>query len=134
MAKVFLAGASGVIGDRLIPMLRAAGHEVTGTTRSPEKAAKLKDAGADPVVLDATDNGALTAALEAAAPEVVINQLTDLPKSFDYRDEDFAEPTNKLRGEVGPALAKAAAAAGAKRLIAQSVAFFYDPEGDWIKD
>jgi nucleoside-diphosphate-sugar epimerase len=134
MAKVFLAGATGAIGDRLVPMLRAAGHDVTGTTRSPEKAERIRAAGAEPVVLDVFDSRALAGALAAAAPEIVINQLTALPGVWNARDKNFLNETNRLRGEVGPALSRAAAEAGAKRLISQSIAFDYEPAGDWIKD
>jgi nucleoside-diphosphate-sugar epimerase len=129
MAKIFLAGATGVIGDRLLPMLIAAGHQVTGTTRSEEKAARLRESGADAVVVDLTDVSSLTSAVAAAKPEVVINQLTALPKELDYRDKDYLDATNVLRREVSPVLASAAADAGATRLIVQSIAFIYAPEG-----
>jgi nucleoside-diphosphate-sugar epimerase len=134
VAKVFLAGASGAIGRRLVPMLRSAGHQVTGTTRSEANAEAIRAAGAEAIVVDATDTGLLAGALAATGPEVVINQLTALPADYDVRNKHFFDETNHLRGEVAPALARAAADAGAKRLISQSIAFSYDPEGDWIKD
>jgi nucleoside-diphosphate-sugar epimerase len=114
-------------------MLLAAGHDVTGSTRSEEKAAKLRESGAEAVVVDLTDRAALTEAVGAARPEVVINQLTALPKELDYRDKDYLDATNVLRREVSPVLAAAAAEAGAKRLIAQSIAFIYAPEGPMVQ-
>lgn len=131
--RVFVAGASGVIGKPLVPALVEAGHEVTAMTRSPEKAEALRAAGAEPVICDALDLDALRAAVAQAKPEVVINELTDLPASFNPRKIDYGS-TNALRGEAGPALAEAAVAAGAKRLIAQSIAFLYAPEGGAVKD
>src|SRR5262245_38514227 len=77
--KVFLAGASGAIGRRLVPLLLRAGHEVTGTTRSPQTAKELERAGVTPAVLDIFDAPKVMAAVGAAAPAVVIHQLTDLP-------------------------------------------------------
>lgn len=131
--RVFLAGASGVIGKPLIPALVGAGHQVTAMTRSPGKTEALRAAGADPLVCDALDIPALRDAVGKAAPDVVVNQLTNLPTSFNPRKIDY-RMTNRLRAETGPALAEAAAQAGAKRLIAQSIAFLYAPEGDAVKD
>ena len=76
--RLFLAGAGGAIGRRLTPLLRAAGHEVTGTTRSADKADALRALGAEPVVVDVFDAAALMRAVAAAAPDAVIHQLTDL--------------------------------------------------------
>ena len=128
--KVFLAGASGVIGQPLVEQLRHAGHEVVGTTRSAEKAETLSELEAKAVVLDARDTQALRNAVIEAAPEVVINELTNLPDKINYRKpaETFGS-TNELRGIVGPALAGAAAEAGARRLVSQSVCFFYASSG-----
>ena len=81
--NIFLAGASGVIGRRLVPLLRDAGHIVTGTTRSPEKAAALETLGAKGVVVDVYDARALLKAMYATHPDVVIHQLTDLPDTID---------------------------------------------------
>jgi 2-alkyl-3-oxoalkanoate reductase len=131
--KVFLAGATGAVGRPLIPRLVEAGHEVVGTTRSERKAAEIRAAGAEPVIVDVLDLDALRTAVGDARPEVVINQLTSLPESLNFRDRTALEATNRLRREVGPELALMAAEAGAKRLIAQSVAFFYAPVGDWVK-
>ena len=76
--KIFLAGAGGVIGRRLVPLLRNAGHDVVGTTRSIDRAEALQLLGAEPVILDVLDAGAVMSAVVAAAPHVIIHQLTDL--------------------------------------------------------
>ena len=81
--RIFLAGAAGAIGRRLVPLLLRAGHEVTGTTRSAATATELARAGVVPAVLDVFDAPALMAAVGAAKPAVVIHQLTDLPRQFD---------------------------------------------------
>ena len=124
--RVFVAGATGVIGRPLVAELLAGGHDVVGSTRSAERAEQLSELGVEPVVLDARDADALRGAVIEAAPEVVINQLTNLPDKVNYRKpaETFGA-TNELRGVVGPALAGAASEAGARRLISQSVCFFY---------
>jgi 2-alkyl-3-oxoalkanoate reductase len=128
--RVFVAGATGVIGRPLVRQLLEAGHEVVGSTRSPERAEGLRELGVTPVVFDARDTDALRGAVIEAAPEVVINQLTNLPDKINYRKpaETFGA-TNELRGIVGPSLAGAAAEGGAGRLIAQSVCFFYASTG-----
>jgi len=124
--RVFLAGATGAIGRRLVPMLIAGGHEVTGMTRSPEKAEELRAAGAEPVVTDALDRAAVQAAVREARPEAVIHQLTALPRRIDPRkiERDFAL-NDRLRSEGTRLLVDAAKAAGARRIIAQSIAFAY---------
>jgi len=132
--RIFLAGATGAIGRPLVPLLLGAGHEVVGTTRSLAKAQALREIGVEPAVLDALDATALHDAIVAAKPEVVIHQLTDLPHKFDPRDKDFAAGTNVLRGQVGPALVGAAAEAGARRVVAQSIAFLYAPQGPMVVD
>jgi nucleoside-diphosphate-sugar epimerase len=133
--RAFVAGASGVIGRSLVPALIAAGHEVTALTRSPEKAAALQTAGAIPVVCDALDAAALTAAVQAARPEVILNELTDLPRSYAPRAmADAYAKTNRLRTEATRTLLDAGRAAGARRVIAQSIAFLYAPEGAAVKD
>ncbi len=126
--RVFLAGATGVIGCRLVPQLLAAGHHVTGSTRSQQRAEQLRAAGAEAVVLDALDAPAVTAAVAAARPEAVIHQLTALPARIDPRkiERDFAL-NDRLRSEGTRILAAAAREAGARRLIAQSIAFMYEP-------
>ena len=132
--RVLLAGATGAIGRPLVPMLVAAGHEVLGTTRSERRAEAIRAAGAEPVVVDLTRLDDLRREVHRARPEVVINQLTALPAVLDFRDRGVLAATNRLRGEVGPVLAQTAADAGAGRLIAQSVAFFYAPVGGRVKE
>lgn len=133
--KVFVAGASGAIGRPLVRQLLAAGHEVTGMTRREDRAEEIRAAGAVAVVCDALDATSLEIAVRGAAPEVVVHELTALPPRLDYRaKDDPLEPTNLLRREGTRNLVAAAKAAGARRLIAESVAFFYAPEGDWVKD
>ncbi len=130
--KVFVAGASGAIGRPLIRQLVAAGHMVTGTTRREERAVEIRTAGATAVVCDVFDAAALEAAVNEAAPEVVVNQLTSLPQDYNPRSLDYA-PTNRVREEGGGNLMRAALAAGARRYVTQSIAFLYAPEGDWVK-
>lgn len=118
--KIFLAGATGVVGQHLVPALRRAGHEVVGTTRSPARTADLARAGAEPVVLDALDRSAVHEAVGAARPDVVIHQLTAITTTnFKNLDGSFAA-TNRLRTEALDHLIDAAREAGAKRLVAQS--------------
>jgi len=124
--RIFLAGATGVIGRRLTPLLVAGGHSVTGTTRSAEKAGALREQGAQAVVVDVFDRRTLCDAVVAARPEVVIHQLTDLPQVFDpARRGDALRRNARLRIEGTANLVAAAQAAGARRLIAQSIAFIY---------
>ncbi len=126
--RVFLAGATGVIGRRLTPMLVAAGHQVTGMTRSAERTDAVAAMGAAPVVADALDAEGLSAALLAARPDAVIHQLTSLPPRIDPRriERDFAM-NDRLRDEGTRHLVQAARAAGAGRIVAQSIAFAYAP-------
>lgn len=132
--KVFVAGASGAIGRPLVRQLLAAGHEVTGMTRREERAEAIRAAGAAAIVCDAFDAAALESAVREAAPEVVVHELTSLPHRLDPKSKDALVPTNRLRSEGTRNLIAAARAAGARRLVAESVAFFYVPEGDWVKD
>jgi nucleoside-diphosphate-sugar epimerase len=126
--RVFLAGATGVIGRRLLPMLLAEGHQVTGMTRTPEKLAELGAAGAEGVLADALDADAVHAGVAGARPNAVIHQLTALPARIDPRKlkRDFAL-NDRLRSEGTRILVDAAAAAGAGRIVAQSIAFAYAP-------
>jgi nucleoside-diphosphate-sugar epimerase len=129
--KVFLAGATGAIGRRLVPLLLRAGHDVTGSTRSGEKARELERAGATAVVLDVFDAQATRAAMRAAKPEAVIHQLTDLPREFDETRIAAAYAANAcIRGEGTRNLIAAALAASARRFIAQSIAFGYASGGE----
>jgi nucleoside-diphosphate-sugar epimerase len=131
--KVFVAGASGVIGRPLVRQLVAAGHEVVGMTSRDSGREPIRQAGGEPVVCDALDAGAVEKAVTSARPEVVISQLTRLPKEYDPRKIDY-EPTNRARAEGGRNMIRAAKAAGARRFITQSVAFIYAPEGGMVKD
>ncbi len=126
--KIFVAGATGIVGRRLVPLLVVAGHNVVGTTRSADKAASLLAAGAEPAIVNVFDAGALARAVDAARPEVVIHQLTDLPQAFDPAALAAASARNaRLRQEGTANLVAAARAAGATRLVAQSIAFVYAP-------
>jgi nucleoside-diphosphate-sugar epimerase len=131
--KVFVAGASGAIGRPLVRQLLAVGHEVTGMTRREENAEAIRAAGAAAVVCDVFDAAGLESSVREAAPEAVIHELTSLPPRLDPKSKDALAPTNRLRSEGTRNLIAAAKAAGARRLIAESVAFFYVPEGDWVK-
>jgi nucleoside-diphosphate-sugar epimerase len=129
--RVFLAGATGAIGQRLVPLLLGAGHAVTGTTRSADRAKVLERAGVAPAVLDVFDAGAVTDALARAQPEVVIHQLTDLPREFDQAKVVASYPLNaRIRIEGTRNLIAAAKAASARRFIVQSIAFAYVPGGE----
>lgn len=121
--KVFVAGATGALGRRLVPVLVEAGHEVTGMTRTPGKTELLRRLGATPVVADALDAGAVARAVAERGPDVVVHQLTALSGSIDPRhfDRDFAA-TNRLRTEGTDHLLTAARAAGVRRLVAQGFA------------
>jgi nucleoside-diphosphate-sugar epimerase len=133
--RVLVAGATGVIGRPLVGQLRQAGHQVSGTTRSERGAEVLRGLDVEPAIVDARDADALRRVVIEAEPEVVINQLTNLPQKLDYkRAEQTFGKTNELRGRAGPALAGAAAEAGARRLIAQSVCFVYASTGKRAHD
>ncbi|HEX5896278.1 MAG TPA: NAD(P)H-binding protein, partial [Thermoleophilaceae bacterium] len=85
--RVFVAGASGAVGRPLVPKLMAAGHEVTGMTRSESRAGAVRQAGARAAVVDVFDADVLRAAVEEARPEVIVHELTALPDRIDYRKE-----------------------------------------------
>ena len=133
--KVFVAGATGAVGKRLVPLLVASGYEVTAMTRSSEKADSLRAVGAEPVVADGLDRVALIGAVTRAEPEVVIHQMSGLTgaKSFKRFDDEFAL-TNRLRTEGTEYLLEAARSAGARRLIAQSYGNWnYERTGNRLK-
>jgi nucleoside-diphosphate-sugar epimerase len=128
---IFLAGASGAIGRPLVPLLVQAGHQVTGMTRSAASAADLARSGVSPAVVDVFDAPALTSAMAAAKPDAVIHQLTDLPREFDPAKIAASYTANsRIRTEGTRNLIAAAQAAGATRLIVQSIAFAYAPGGE----
>ncbi|MEV6560586.1 NAD-dependent epimerase/dehydratase family protein [Nocardia sp. NPDC051756] len=124
--RIFLAGATGVIGTRLVPLLVEAGHEVAGMTRSATKADQVRDAGAVPVICDVYDLDALTAAVVDFGPDMVMHQLTDLPDDV-ARLSEAANANSRIRTEGTRNLIAAARAAGAKRFLAQSIA--WEPAG-----
>jgi D-arabinose 1-dehydrogenase-like Zn-dependent alcohol dehydrogenase len=117
--RIFVAGASGVIGVRLVPLLVADGHEVRGMTRSPGKVELLRELGAEPVVCDVYDAAALREAVASFRPDLVMNQLTDLP---DQETPPFTANA-RMRSEGASNLRDAFAASGAGRLIVQSIAW-----------
>ncbi|TSE00207.1 NAD(P)-dependent oxidoreductase [Mesorhizobium intechi] len=126
--RIFLAGASGAIGQRLIPQLLAAGHQVTGTTRNADKAATLRALGAEPVVVDVFDAETLLLAMLAAKPDIVVHQLTDLPPGLDPSRMGEAVVRNaRIRDEGTRNLVAAAVASGVRRMVAQSIAWAYAP-------
>ena len=128
--RVFLAGGTGVIGRRLIPQLVTAGHRVAATTRSAAKTAMLQELGAIPVVVDALDAPALSAAVTDFGPHALMNQLTDLPQRYNPRKlGPFYERTSRLRVEATRTLLAAARVSGAKRFVYQSIAFMYATAG-----
>ncbi len=125
--RIFLAGASGVIGRQLTPLLVEKGHTVAGTTRSAGKAELVRGLGAEPVVVDVYDAGALREAVCDFAPDAVIHQLTDLPDDA-AQIATGREANARMREEGTANLVAAARAAGASRFIAQSVAWDLAPE------
>jgi len=132
--RVFVAGATGAVGKPLVRQLHAAGHSTVATTRSQEKASLLRNLGADPVVVDVFDRGALIDAVRAARPEAVIHQLTDLPSSMDPRQlQEIYSRNNRVREEGTANLLDAAEAAGVRIFVAQSMCTWYEPSGDAVK-
>ena len=119
--RVFVAGATGVIGRQLVPQLVEAGHTVVGSTRSSTKAVWLAEAGAKAAVMDPLDRSEVMTAVMRAEPDVVVHELTALRGQADLRrfDRSFAE-TNELRTRGIDLLLEAAQAAGATRFLAQS--------------
>lgn len=126
--RIFLAGASGAIGSRLIPLLRAAGHRIHATTRYEAKAEALRSAGAEPIVVNVLDAVAINRAVASARPEIVIHQLTDLPKDLNPSLMAEAIVRNaRVRSEGTRNLVHAAIAAGVRCMVAQSIAWTYAP-------
>lgn len=126
--RIFLAGASGVLGQSLLPILLADGHVVAAMTRTAAKAQGLRVCGAEAVVCDVFDADALTSAVTGFAPDLVMHQLTDLPD--DPRRIAEASPRNsRIRREGTANLLAAARAAKAARFLAQSVAWTLPGDG-----
>jgi 2-alkyl-3-oxoalkanoate reductase len=131
---VLVAGATGAIGRPLLRMLRERGHETLGTTRSEANADALRELGAEPVICDALDREPLRHAVHTAAPDAIVNQLTDLSAPLNPRKyAQWLEPTNRLRIEGTRNLAEAAIEARTRLLVSQSVAFAYRWDGDGTK-
>jgi len=121
--RIFVAGATGAIGSRLLPLLVQAGHAVTGMTRSESRTAGIRNAGADAVVADALEPLSVLQAVKRARPDVIVHQLTAIPQELNLRKfrEQF-EPTNRLRTAGTDHLLAAARSAGVRRFVAQSYA------------
>jgi len=133
--RVMVVGASGAVGTRLVPQLTNGGHEVIGTCRSPANAERVRALGAQPVVLDLLDRGAVRQAVRQARPDAIIHEATALSgRSFSRKlDRTFAD-TNRLRTEGTDSLLDAAREAEVRRFIAQSFApYRYARQGGMVK-
>jgi len=120
--RVFLAGASGVLGQRLIPLLVQAGHVVGGMTRSPSKMELLAKLGAEPILCDVFDRDALIQAVRDFKPDVILNELTDLPDEAE-KIGDHAELNARIRTEGNQNVIEAARQSGSPKILAQTVAW-----------
>lgn len=120
--RVFVAGATGVIGVRLVPLLVAEGHNVAGMTRSEAKAGRLVEQGASPVVVDVFERERLIEAVRDFGPEVILHQLTDLPDDVS-RIGEYAAGNARIRREGTANLLAAARESDMPRFLAQSVAW-----------
>jgi nucleoside-diphosphate-sugar epimerase len=132
--RVFVTGATGALGQHLVPQLIDAGHQVTATTRTPAKVDALRVAGAEPVVVDGLDRDAVIAAVAAAEPDVIVHQMTALASAHNLRkvDHEFAA-TNELRTRGTDNLLAAAERAGTRRVVAQGHNFIYARSGGPVK-
>ena len=130
--RIFVAGASGVIGVRLVPLLVDAGHEVAGMTRSPDKIDLVRGLGAEPVVCDVYDADVLAREVSAFRPDLVMHQMTDLPDERE-RIEEFRDRNNRMRTEGTRNLIAAARAAHAPRFLAQSIAWMPPAGGEAVE-
>lgn len=126
--RIFVVGASGVIGTRLVPLLTSQGHAVVGTTRSPGKAGHVRSLGAEPVVVDVFDLQSLREAVRSARPDAIVNEATDLPDD-PARLQEFGTANNRIRREGNSNVLAAGKEAGVSRFLAQSVAWALPGEG-----
>jgi len=131
--RIFLAGATGVIGVRLIPLLVSEGHVVAGMTRSPEKVASLRKLGAEPVLCDVFDERRLHDAVKSFEPDLVMHQVTDLPDEVE-RIPEFIDGNNRVRTEGTLNLLSAKWDAGARRFVAQSIAWMPPAGGEAVAE
>jgi 2-alkyl-3-oxoalkanoate reductase len=132
--RVFVAGATGAIGKRLVPQLVEVGHQVTAMTRSKEKLGELYELGAEPVLCDVFDAGRLGSVVARAEPDAVINELTDLPQSLNPRKlKEYYAANNRVRREGTANLLGAARGAGVSRFLVQGAAYWYAPSGGPVK-
>ena len=133
--RVLVAGATGVIGRQLVPLLIAVGHTVIALAHSERRAATIRGAGVEFVVADALDRPALSRAVRRAAPDAIVHMLTAIPAELNPRRlaRDFA-PTNRLRTEGTRNLLEAARELGAARVITEGIAYAYDPAGAGLAD
>ena len=137
--RVFVAGGTGVVGRRLVPQLVARGHQVTATTTSTAKLGLLAQLGADGVVMDGLDAGAVGEAVAAARPDAIVNEMTGLSEPHAgkpnlRRPDRFFAATNRLRSEGNDHLLAAAQATGVTNFVVQGVAIFNGiREGGWVK-
>src|SRR5918998_918853 len=132
--KVFLAGATGAIGSRLVPRLVEAGHHVTAITRKEKKLAELYDLGAEPILCDVFDTGKLASIMKRAEPNAVVNELTDLPQSLNpHKLAEYYAANDRVRREGTRNLLSAALSARVRRFLVQGSAYWYAPTGGPVK-
>jgi len=133
--RVFVAGATGVVGRRLVPQLVARGHHVTATTTSPGKLGTLEQLGADAVVMDGLDGVSVGEAVAAARPDAIVHQMTAITGKPNMRHMDrWFATTNRLRTEGTDHLLAAAEAAGVSHVVAQGYASWNGiRQGGWVK-
>jgi nucleoside-diphosphate-sugar epimerase len=133
MTDIVITGSTGVIGRRTVRVLLAAGHRVTGVTRSARGREMLESLGARAVQADVFDETSLRSAFDGAA--AVVNLLTHIPRAARMADPSAWEENDRMRTEASAAIARAAAAAGVRRLVQESIAFVYADGGDaWLDE